>query len=78
MQGVIQEGAALHAADVSITASIGEHSLTRAESGAMNVALEQARKQHATIVASSGNTGGVLVGSWRLRRAGMDLSARPL
>jgi len=56
---VIQEGVALHAAVVSISASAGEHFLTSAEAAAMNAALEQAREQHVTVVASSGDTGAI-------------------
>jgi subtilase family serine protease len=56
---VIQEGVALHAAVVSISASVGEHFLTRAEAAAMNAALEQARDHHVTVVASSGDTGAI-------------------
>ena len=56
---VIQEGVALHAAVVSISASVGEHFLTRAEAAGMNAALEQAREQHVTVVASSGDTGAI-------------------
>src|SRR5579872_806707 len=55
----IQEGVALHAAVISISASGGEHLLTRAEVAGMNTALEQARKQHVTVVASSGDTGAI-------------------
>jgi subtilase family serine protease len=56
---VIQAGVALHAAVVSISASGGEHSLTRAEAASMNQALEQARQQHVTVVASSGDEGAI-------------------
>ncbi len=56
---VIREGAALHAAVVSISASGGERTLTSAETAAMNAALEQARAQHVTVVASSGDTGAI-------------------
>jgi subtilase family serine protease len=55
----IQEGIALHAAVISISASGGEHLLTRAEVARMNTALEQTRKQHVTVVASSGDTGAI-------------------
>jgi subtilase family serine protease len=55
----IQEGVALHAAVISISASGGEHLLTRAEVAGMNTALEQTRKQHVTVVASSGDTGAI-------------------
>jgi subtilase family serine protease len=56
---VIQEGTALHAAVISISFSIGEHSLTGAEVIAMNAALEQARDQHVTVVGSSGDAGAI-------------------
>jgi subtilase family serine protease len=55
----IQEGVALHAAVISISASVGEHSLSHAEIAAMNAALEQARDQHATVVTSSGDEGAI-------------------
>jgi subtilase family serine protease len=54
---VIQEGVALHASVISISLSVGEHFLARAEAAAMNQALEQARQQHVTVIASSGDTG---------------------
>jgi subtilase family serine protease len=56
---VIREGISLHAAVVSISVSVGEHFLTRAEAAAMNAALEQAREQDVTVVASSGDYGAV-------------------
>jgi subtilase family serine protease len=56
---VVREGIALHAAVVSISVSVGEHLLTRAEAAAMNAALEQAREQDVTVVASSGDYGAV-------------------
>jgi subtilase family serine protease len=56
---VIQEGVALHAAVISISASVGGHFLTRAEAAAMNAALEQARQQHVTVVASAGDFGAI-------------------
>jgi subtilase family serine protease len=56
---VIQAGVALHAAIISISASGGEHLRTRAEWAAMNAALQQAREQHVTVVASSGDTGAI-------------------
>jgi subtilase family serine protease len=56
---VIQEGVALHAAVISISASVGEHFLTPAEVAAMHAALEQAREQHVTVLASSGDTGAI-------------------
>jgi subtilase family serine protease len=55
----IKEGAALHAAVISISASGGEHFQTPAEVAAMNAALEQAREQHVTVAASSGDTGAI-------------------
>ena len=56
---VIQEGVALHAAVVSISASVGEHLLTPAEWSPMHAALEQARDHRVTVVASSGDTGAI-------------------
>jgi subtilase family serine protease len=56
---VIQEGVALHASVISISLSVGEHFLARAEAAAMNQALEQARQQHVTVVASSGDFGAI-------------------
>ncbi|MGH3191199.1 MAG: hypothetical protein ACRDPY_29790 [Streptosporangiaceae bacterium] len=56
---VIQDGVALHAAVVSISVSVGEHFLTRVEAAAMNQALERARDQHVTVVASSGDFGAI-------------------
>jgi len=56
---VIQEGVALHAAVVSISFSVGELSLTRAEAAAMHAALEQARSQHVTVLGSSGDVGAI-------------------
>jgi subtilase family serine protease len=56
---VIQEGVVVHAAVISISVSIGEHSLTSAEAAAMNAALEQARDQHVTVVGSSGDFGAI-------------------
>jgi subtilase family serine protease len=53
----IQAGAAMHAAVISISGSGGEHLLTRAEVAQLNAALEQAREQHVTVVAASGDTG---------------------
>ncbi len=47
----------MHAAVISISGSGGEHLLTRAEVARLNAALEQAREQHVTVVASSGDTG---------------------
>jgi subtilase family serine protease len=56
---VIQTAAGLHAAVVSISASVGEHFLTGAEAASMHAALEQARQQRVTVVASSGDTGAI-------------------
>jgi subtilase family serine protease len=56
---VIEEGVALHAAAVSISASRGEHVLTSAAVAGLNAALEQARAHHVTVVASSGDTGAI-------------------
>jgi subtilase family serine protease len=53
----IHEGAAQHAAVISISASVGEHFLTHAEVTRMHTALEHARDQHVTIVTSSGDSG---------------------
>jgi subtilase family serine protease len=55
----VQESTALHAAVVSVSVSVGEHFLTRAAASAMNQALEQARDQHITLVASSGARGAI-------------------
>jgi len=56
---VIREGVALHAAVISISISVGEHFLTRAEATQMNAALEQARDQHVTVVDGSGDEGAI-------------------
>jgi len=53
----IRESTALHTAVLSISASGGEHSFTRAEVAAMHAALEQARDQHVTVLGSSGDNG---------------------
>ena len=55
----IQEGVALHGAVISISASGGEHLFSPAEVARMRAALEQARDQHVTVVASSGDTGAI-------------------
>ena len=55
----IQAGVVLHAAVISISASGGEHLLTPAEVAGMNTSLEQAREQHVTVVAASGDTGAI-------------------
>jgi subtilase family serine protease len=56
---VVQAGVALHAAVISISASEGEHFFTSAEVAQLNAALEQARDQRITVVASSGDTGAI-------------------
>jgi subtilase family serine protease len=56
---VIQVGVARHAAVISISASVGEHFLTSAEVAQLHTALEQARGQHVTVVAASGDTGAI-------------------
>jgi subtilase family serine protease len=56
---VIQEGATLHAAVLSISYSVGERSLTRGEAAAMHAALQQARDQHVTVLGSSGDAGAI-------------------
>jgi subtilase family serine protease len=55
--GLIHAAITQKAAVVSISGSHGEHLFTRAEVARMNAALEQARGQHVTVVASSGDTG---------------------
>lgn len=55
----IHEGTALHAAVISISASVGEHFLTHAEATRMHAALEHARDQHVTVVTSSGDAGAI-------------------
>ncbi len=59
MTKAIQEGVALNAAVISISASGGEHLFTAAEVTAMNTALMQACHQHVTVVAASGDTGAI-------------------
>jgi subtilase family serine protease len=56
---VIREAVALHAAVISLSASEGEHFFTHAEVTQMNAALEEARDQHVTFVAASGDTGAI-------------------
>ncbi len=56
---VIQAGVALHAAVISISASVGESLLTHTEVAQMNAALEQARAHRVTVVASSGDAGAI-------------------
>jgi subtilase family serine protease len=53
----IQVGVALRAAVISVSASGGEHSFTTAAVTRLHAALEQARDQHVTVVASSGDNG---------------------
>ena len=55
--GTIHAAITQHAAVVSISGSHGEHLFTRAEVAQLNAALGQAREQHVTVVASSGDTG---------------------
>src|ERR1017187_4327151 len=55
----IRESAALHAAVLAISASVGEPFLTSAEAARMHAAQEQARKQHVTILGSSGDGGAI-------------------
>jgi subtilase family serine protease len=50
---------AAHAAVFSISASEGEHFLTRAEVAAINAAFVQARDHDMTVLASSGDTGAI-------------------
>jgi subtilase family serine protease len=56
---VIEEGVALHAAVISVSASDGEHFLTPGEVARMHTALEQARDHHVTVVAASGDLGAI-------------------
>jgi subtilase family serine protease len=56
---VIREGIALRAAVISVSASDGEHFVSRAEATAMNAALEQARRRRVTVVASCGDAGAI-------------------
>jgi subtilase family serine protease len=56
---VIGEGITVHAAVISISASDGERFFTRAQAATMHAALERARHQHVTVVASSGDTGAI-------------------
>jgi len=59
MAKVVQTGVTLHAAVISVSASIGEQSLTSSEVAQMNAAMEQASQQHITVVASSGDAGAI-------------------
>jgi subtilase family serine protease len=54
---VIRAGVAQHAAVVSASASVGERSLTAGAVAGMHAALRQARDQHVTVVAASGDGG---------------------
>ena len=56
---VVQAAAARHAAVISISASVGEHLVSRAEAARMHAALVQASQQHVTVVASSGDNGAI-------------------
>ena len=56
---VVQAAVARHAAVISISASVGEHLVTRAEAARMHAALVQASQQHVTVVASSGDNGAI-------------------
>jgi subtilase family serine protease len=55
--GLIHAAISQDAAVVSISGSHGEHLFTRAEVASIHAALQQARGQHVTVVASSGDTG---------------------
>lgn len=56
---VVQAAVARHAAVISISASAGEHLVTRAQAARMHAALVQAAQQHVTVVASSGDNGAI-------------------
>jgi subtilase family serine protease len=56
---VVRAGIAVGASVVSISASAGEHLVTRAEVARLNAALEQARAHHVTVAASAGDGGAV-------------------
>ncbi|HEU5385501.1 MAG TPA: S53 family peptidase [Streptosporangiaceae bacterium] len=56
---VVQAAVARHAAVISISASAGEHLVTRAQAARMQAALVQAAQQHVTVVASSGDNGAI-------------------
>jgi subtilase family serine protease len=56
---VVQAAVARHAAVISISGSVGEHLVTRAEAARMHAALVQASQQHVTVVASSGDNGAI-------------------
>jgi subtilase family serine protease len=54
---VIRTGVALHAAVVSVSASVGERSLTSGTVAQLHAALQQARDRHVTVVAAAGDDG---------------------
>src|SRR5690242_12237579 len=56
---VVQAAEVRHAAVISISASVGEHLVARAQAARMHAALVQARQQHVTVVASSGDNGAI-------------------
>ena len=56
---VVQAAVVRHAAVISISASVGEHLVTRAQAARMHAALVQASQQHVTVVASSGDNGAI-------------------
>jgi subtilase family serine protease len=59
LTNVVQAAVARHAAVISISASVGERLVTRAEAARMHAALVQASQQHVTVVASSGDNGAI-------------------
>jgi subtilase family serine protease len=59
LTNVVRVGTAQRASVISISASAGEHFMTRAEVASMNAALEQARAHQVTVVASSGDGGAI-------------------
>jgi subtilase family serine protease len=59
LTNVVRVGTAQRASVISISASGGEHFMTRAEVASMNAALEQARAHQVTVVASSGDGGAI-------------------
>ena len=56
---VVQAAVARHAAVISVSASVGEHLVARAQAARMHAALVQAGQQHVTVVASSGDNGAI-------------------
>src|SRR5690349_21378609 len=56
---VVQAAEVRHAAVISISASVGEHLVARAQAARMHAALVQASQQHVTVVASSGDNGAI-------------------